>query len=44
MEFWVFESIVANVKIKVIVRSIKRGNKHFYSVIRKGSIDDEIEK
>jgi len=44
MDFWSFEAEIENVKIKVIVRSIKNGDKHFYSVIRKGSAQKEIEK
>lgn len=43
MEFWVLESVVDNTKIKVVIRSIKGGHKHFYSVIRRGSVEDEIE-
>jgi hypothetical protein len=43
MEFWIFESVVEDVKVKVIVRSIGGGTKHFYSVIRKGLVEDEIE-
>ena len=41
-EYWVFEAIVTEVKIRIIVRSIKGGKKHFYSVIRKGSIEKEL--
>lgn len=43
MDFWSFEAEVKNVKIKVVVRSIQNGDKHFYSVIRKGSVEKEIE-
>ena len=43
-EFWIFEAELDNVKVKVVVRSIEQGNKHFYSVIRKGSVDQEIKK
>lgn len=43
MDFWSFEAEVEEVKIKVIVRSIENGKKHFYSVIRKGSVEKEIE-
>ncbi len=42
VEFWNFEAEVEKVKIKIIIRSIKGGSKHFYSVIRKGSVEKEI--
>lgn len=35
-EFWSFSSIVDGVKIKVVVRSVGGGSKHFYSVIWQG--------
>jgi len=41
-EFWIFEAEIDGILIKVVVRSIKQGNKHFYSVIRKGSVEKEI--
>lgn len=40
--FWIFEADVAEVRVKVVVRSIGIGNKHFYSVIRKGSVERDI--
>ncbi len=43
MDFWSFEAEVQGVKLKVVIRSIKNGDKHFYSVVRKGSIEKEIE-
>jgi len=43
MDFWSFEAEVEKVRIKVVVRSIQDGDKHFYSVIRKGSVEKEIE-
>ncbi|MHA1658563.1 MAG: hypothetical protein ACTSUT_05500 [Promethearchaeota archaeon] len=43
MDFWSFEAEVKKTRVKVIVRSIKDGDKHFYSVIRKGSVEKEIE-
>ena len=42
VEFWIFYGIVEDVKIKVVVRSIKGGTKHFLSVVRKGSVEKEI--
>ena len=42
LSFWIFEAEVAGVRIKVVVRSVDRGDKHFYSVIRKGSVEKEI--
>lgn len=42
IEYWIFEGVVRYTKITVVVRSIKKGNKHFYSVIRKGSVEKEI--
>lgn len=38
-EYWSFDAVVEGVKIKVIVKSIDSGPKHFLSVVRKGSID-----
>ncbi|MFA4889075.1 MAG: hypothetical protein WC628_05835, partial [Candidatus Omnitrophota bacterium] len=35
-EFWAFSGIVDDVLVKVVVRSIKGGKKHFYSVIWHG--------
>ena len=32
-QFWAFEGVVDNKRIKVIVRQIGNGNKHFWSVI-----------
>lgn len=37
-EYWAFEGIVDGIKIKVVIRAIQKGQKHFYSVIRKGTI------
>ncbi|MFH1713382.1 MAG: hypothetical protein ABH896_04330 [Candidatus Jacksonbacteria bacterium] len=42
VEYWIFYGIVYDVNIKVVVRSIKDGAKHFLSVIRKGSVEKEI--
>ena len=42
VEFWSFEAEVDGAKIKVIVRSVHGGSKHFYSVIRKGSVHKEM--
>jgi hypothetical protein len=41
-EYWVFEAVIGEVRVRVIVRSIKGGGKHFYSVIRKGSVEKEL--
>jgi len=44
-EYWVFYAILDEISIKVIVRSIAKGSKHFLSVIRKGTIvEKEIER
>lgn len=43
VEFWSFEAEVEGVSLKVIVRSIRGGPKHFYSVVRKGSVHKEVE-
>lgn len=32
-KFWAFEGVIDNRRIKVIVRQVGTGNKHFYSVI-----------
>jgi len=37
-EFWVIIDVVDQVKVKVVVRSIKQGPKHFYSVLRLGTV------
>jgi len=42
--YWILEGAIQGVRIKVIVRSIDDGPKHFLSVIKKGTIIDEIEK
>ena len=44
IEFWSFEAEVDGIFIKVIIRSIRGGTKHFYSVIRKGSVHGETEE
>lgn len=44
IEYWAFDAIVQNIKIKVIIESIGGKEKHFLSVIRKGSIKEEIKK
>ncbi len=41
-EYWIFEAVIEEVRLRVIVRSIKGGGKHFYSVIRKGSTENEL--
>ena len=38
-EFWGINGVVDLVKVRVIVRSVNEGPKHFYSVIRKGSVE-----
>ena len=38
-EYWAFEQIVEGVKVKVIVRAVRKGKKHFYSVIRQGTVE-----
>ena len=40
-EFWGINGVVDLVKVRVIVRSVNEGHKHFYSVIRKGSVESE---
>jgi len=37
-EFWAIIGVVDQVKIKVVVRSIKQGSKHLYSVLRLGTV------
>ena len=37
-EYWIFNAVVRGVKIRVIVKAIAGQEKHFLSVIRKGSI------
>lgn len=43
VEYWCLGAVIGDMKIRVIVRSISEGPKHFLSVIRKGSIEKEIE-
>ncbi|MCX6789150.1 MAG: hypothetical protein NTZ42_00875 [Candidatus Gribaldobacteria bacterium] len=43
MDFWIFEAEVEGVRLKVVVRSIQGDERHFYSVIRKGSAQKEID-
>ena len=43
LEFWAFDGIVSGTKVRVIVRSIKKGSKHFYSVIRRGSVENDAQ-
>lgn len=43
-EYWAFDAAIEDVKIRVIVESIRGNKKHFLSVIRKGSIQNEIQK
>ncbi len=42
-DFWRFEAETDGINIKVIIRSINGGSKHFYSVMRKGSVQQEID-
>ena len=42
VEYWMFEAVVAEVKIRVVVRSIAGGQKHFLSVVKKGTIEKEL--
>jgi len=42
-EYWIFGGIIEEVSIKVVVRSIARGQKHFLSVVRKGTVEINIE-
>ena len=40
IQFWGFSGVVELVKVRVIVRSVDDGPKHFYSVIRKGTVEE----
>lgn len=42
-EYWAFDAVVQDIKIRVIIRAIKGKEKHFLSVIRKGSVQKEID-
>lgn len=42
-EYWIFGGIIEEVSVKVVVRSIAKGQKHFLSVIRKGTVEINIE-
>lgn len=41
VQYWGFSGVVDLVEVRVIVRSIESGRKHFYSVIRRGSVEEE---
>jgi len=43
-EYWAFNAVVQDVKIRVIVKAIQGKEKHFLSVIRKGSVQKEIDE
>ncbi|MFH0854015.1 MAG: hypothetical protein V1891_00780 [bacterium] len=43
-EYWAFEAVIDEVKIRVIVEAVDKTEKHFLSVIRKGSVRKEIKK
>jgi hypothetical protein len=38
MEFWELSGVIEDVKIVVVIRAIKGGSKHFFSVIRRGTV------
>lgn len=42
IEYWAFDAVVRNVKVRAIIESISGKEKHFLSVIRKGSVKEEI--
>ena len=42
-EYWIFNAVVEGIKIRVIIRAIQGKEKHFLSVIRKGSVQKEID-
>ena len=42
-EYWVFNAVVQDIKIRVIIKAIEGKEKHFLSVIRKGSVQKEID-
>jgi len=41
-EYWIFDGVIKQVRIKVVVRSIEGTPKHFLTVIKKGTIENEI--
>ena len=42
-EYWSFNAVAQDIKIRVIVKAIQGKEKHFLSVIRKGSVQKEID-
>lgn len=42
--YWIFDGVVADVRIKVVVRSINNGPKHFLTVIKKGTIRQQMKQ
>ncbi|MBU2545150.1 hypothetical protein KKC65_01690 [Patescibacteria group bacterium] len=43
-KYWIFEGVISDVRIKVVVRSIDDNPKHFLTVIKKGSVEKDIKK
>ena len=41
-EYWVFDGVIDGVRLRVVVRSVEGKPKHFLTVIKKGSVEDEI--
>lgn len=42
-QFWLLTGKVKGVRVKVVIRSINKGEKHLYSIIRKGNLEKELE-
>lgn len=40
-EFWTYLAVVDGVKVKVVIRSVKGGPKHFYSIMWRGEVKNK---
>ena len=43
-EYWIFDSVIRKVTLRVVVRSINGNPRHFLTVIKKGTVGDVIDK
>ncbi|MAG44780.1 hypothetical protein CL633_02720 [bacterium] len=41
-EYWVFDGVVKNIALRVVIRSIKKSPLHFLTVIKKGTVENKI--
>ncbi len=41
-EYWVFDSVIEDVRLRVVVKSIDNQPKHFLTVIKKGTVETHL--